>query len=733
MRTSFVPLPNLDDRRFADLVDEGRSLIPIYSPAWTDHNAHDPGITLMELLAWVAETDIYRVDRIPDSHIRTFLKLIGIAPRSPAAARAPIAFTLKNGAGAVDLPARTLLTSRVGPFQLARAISVLPATIVAVQVESGGKLCDATADWQRGKPIALFGPDPRPGDALYIGFNPGLDRGATMSLHFQMACEKAGAAERSRILDEVASRNQSCSELALRGCGQAAPTQPPSGLPPHHSAVIAWEVQTTSGVWETIDADDDTRSLTLSGPVVLPLPQAAAILSSGSVARPLAYVRARLVSGSYDAVPLAQFYANAVEAEQCAPLWQDWEIAPGVAATGTAPAPGDLAWLRFDFDGDRVSRLGFATAADDAMSVRILSYQPATQDDSGHLTLEALRLGEATGAPNQIFNLPVAEVLDAGFALHTLERGQVQSWRQCSDFLTSGPADRDFVLEGGSATVRFGDGRNGQVPPAGAIIIATANGTAGASGNAAAGTISALECGYNKYLLGDPKAIARRLSFANPQAAAGGEDEEALSHAQGRAVELVQSPSRAVTLEDCEALALATPGTVIARAAAIANHHPALQCYAAPGMITVVIVPQLPPGRPSPSAGLLNAVSSYLARRHVIGTRIEVRGPDYVEVGVIAQVKAFSGQNKTAVRKAIVAALQTFLDPLAGDPPGAKGWPLGRDVYISEVLEVIARVPGVDHVLSLQLTVPVSGAQCGNVCLPPLALTVSGVHQIEVS
>jgi hypothetical protein len=124
-------------------------------------------------------------------------------------------------------------------------------------------------------------------------------------------------------------------------------------------------------------------------------------------------------------------------------------------------------------------------------------------------------------------------------------------------------------------------------------------------------------------------------------------------------------------------------------------------------------------------------VSAYLARRHVIGSRIEVIGPEYVEVGVMARVKAFPGQGKTAVRDAVVNALRDFLDPLAGGPDG-KGWPLGRDVYTSEVLDVIARVPGVDHVLSLQLIVPGSGAQCGNVCLPPLALTVSGVHQIEV-
>jgi hypothetical protein len=42
-----IPLPNLDDRRWADLVEEGRALIPLYaSEDWTDHNVHDPGINV---------------------------------------------------------------------------------------------------------------------------------------------------------------------------------------------------------------------------------------------------------------------------------------------------------------------------------------------------------------------------------------------------------------------------------------------------------------------------------------------------------------------------------------------------------------------------------------------------------------------------------------------------------------------------------------------------------------
>src|SRR5829696_7881240 len=83
-----LPLPNLDSRRWADLVEEARALIPRYAPAWTDHNVHDPGITLMELLAWLVEMDVYRLNRVPEAHRRKFLALVGVTPRPPRPARA---------------------------------------------------------------------------------------------------------------------------------------------------------------------------------------------------------------------------------------------------------------------------------------------------------------------------------------------------------------------------------------------------------------------------------------------------------------------------------------------------------------------------------------------------------------------------------------------------------------------------------------------------------------------
>jgi hypothetical protein len=71
-----ISIPNLDDMTWEDLVREGRSLIPAWAPEWTNHNPSDPGITLIELFAFLSEVLIYRINRISDDHIVEFLKLM---------------------------------------------------------------------------------------------------------------------------------------------------------------------------------------------------------------------------------------------------------------------------------------------------------------------------------------------------------------------------------------------------------------------------------------------------------------------------------------------------------------------------------------------------------------------------------------------------------------------------------------------------------------------------------
>jgi hypothetical protein len=110
---------------------------------------------------------------------------------------------------------------------------------------------------------------------------------------------------------------------------------------------------------------------------------------------------------------------------------------------------------------------------------------------------------------------------------------------------------------------------------------------------------------------------------------------------------------------------------------------------------------------------------------------VEVVGPVYRKVSVVARVQSVTGINTVNLQTRIRQRIDSFFDPLSGGPDGT-GWPFGRDVYRSEVLQVIDETPGVENVLSLELVAEEGRPQCNNICIGPTGLVDSGEHEIEV-
>ena len=54
--------PQLDPRSFEQLLAAALRRIPVHDPEWTDVNQSDPGIALVDLLAFLAETLLFQVD-----------------------------------------------------------------------------------------------------------------------------------------------------------------------------------------------------------------------------------------------------------------------------------------------------------------------------------------------------------------------------------------------------------------------------------------------------------------------------------------------------------------------------------------------------------------------------------------------------------------------------------------------------------------------------------------------
>ncbi len=168
--------PNLDTRNYDDLVAEARRRIPLYTPEWTDFNDSDPGMTLVQLAAWLTELQLYEMNRLPELNYVKLLQLFDIKPQSPEPATAHLTFTARAGGLARPIEKDTRITAG-GPdgvplvFETEEPLDPIPIPLESVQVFDGGAFLDVTANNDPGgEPFAPFGPSPRQGAALYLGF-----------------------------------------------------------------------------------------------------------------------------------------------------------------------------------------------------------------------------------------------------------------------------------------------------------------------------------------------------------------------------------------------------------------------------------------------------------------------------------------------------------------------------------------------------------------------------------
>jgi predicted phage baseplate assembly protein len=171
-----LPVPNLDDRRFQDLVDDAKRLVQQRCPEWTNHNVSDPGVTLIETFAFMTDQLLYRLNRVPDRMYLTFLELVGLRMLPPTPARVPVTFWL-------SAPATTDLTvaagTRVGTvrteatpsieFATMADLVIPPTSLSRLATEAAGEFADQT-DTLRGS-FAAFGSPPEIGDALLVGLD----------------------------------------------------------------------------------------------------------------------------------------------------------------------------------------------------------------------------------------------------------------------------------------------------------------------------------------------------------------------------------------------------------------------------------------------------------------------------------------------------------------------------------------------------------------------------------
>ena len=687
-----LPKANLDDRTFADLVDECLLRIPRYCPEWTNYNPSDPGITLVELFAWLTDQALMRFNEVPRLNYVTFLELLGMRLQPPNPARTAMTFYFSQSPGAdpITVPEGTEVatvrteTEEAVVFSSDRELAIgrpaLRHCLMAEVAEPEPQVLQdrVTTLWSQqpggdwaGPELPIFSPLPRSGNCMYLVFEPG------------------------QPLDGAV--------LALTVCGaEATPTGINPSAPPRRWE--AWNGDTWCPVLLQ-ESDDQTQGFSFS--------------------------------------ELARQGGNPVQgADILLHLPQNWPVTQFVTFQGR--------WLRCVHTDPEPLRPSYSRSPQIVgLAVRALG-GTVTAHQSEAIADEDL--GMSDGTPGQTFQLLGVPVLDRR-PEERLEAinpdGSHELWTEVPDFAASTAEDRHYTLDGVTGMLQFGplvrepmhlktqtlvrlrsqtsghnsgrnSGRNGAalapglldpeelrserqygaVPARGATLRMVAYRTGGGQrGNVQAGTVTILKT-----------AVPYVTQVINHGPGRHGADAEALEQAVLRVPQMLRTRDRAVTAEDFETLTCQAASGAVARARCL-EADPAY-----PGLVRLLVVPAPPsdrltdqglhPDQLGLDGGLRGQILDFLRDRKLLGVQVSLQEPTYTGVTVQTELALEPEYQHPDRQQETLEELRTalcqFLNPVVGGPDRT-GWPFGRPVYTSDIVRVLQNMPGVRYLGAVQI------------------------------
>jgi hypothetical protein len=690
-----LPIPNLDDRRFDDLVAEAITRVEAHTPEWSNIAPGDPGSALIDLFAWLAETILYRQNLIPLRQRRAFMNLLSL-PLRPAA---PASGVVCVDATQLPLPAplaKGQAQFTVGPVTFTSTTDLQPTPLQPVpMIKARHQEADAAS---QAKLISML-------RSLYNVDQP-------MPFVAQPAFGPDGTAQLANTVDgqiwlalvmpknfasSAASVRTALAGLAAGGIALSIGLAPDADIPGFKAFDQATDLPTRTLNWAVV-------TQTAAGTVQqIPL-EVQADTSNG--ARNTGVALLRLPSNATLLTP-----PTAINGGD--PMF-----------AGTAGMPPELP---VDVTADRVVMwLTLSCPNAPALSLGYLAVNAV--GIIGQATENNEPLGTSTGAGDATFTLSGTPVDPASLVIQVWQGNQAATWSQVDNFGHAGRNDTVYVLDPTAGTVTFGDGIRGQRPPKNAIVVAQTYAFGGGSaGNLAAGSIKAVQ----------PAVGTVRHEWAT----SGGSDGESVADAERRIPAFLAHRDRAVTVDDFQALAFATPGVTLGRAQVVQGlmpgANPAATRTGVPGVVSVFVFPDQPVAMgngPVATLAQLQEVFAYLRQRILIGTQLFVLSAEPVLVYVGISIELQTGADSVATVQAVQQALASFLWALPPGGPDGGGWTLGRTVMPDELLTQAARVAGVRAVVPPAVLYTQSGSNWMPVPSVPLqAWQVPALQGVSVA
>lgn len=700
-----LPTPPLDTRSYRDLVDEMIARIPVHTTEWTNFGSSDPGITLIQLYAHIAESMIYRANRVPELNRAKFLQLLGIGLEPGREARGLASFANERGPLTDTIVAAGAeLTAQKIPFRTTLAIDALP---LEARVFRKVPLLDPTPETLAYYELlyASYGRDMPPELALYET----QEAGGTQPLDF------AGTVDNTlwiALLGRPADRDEGLPDPWQKTRAALAGRTMSLGLVPTQLREIGLvPVAPDASAKDYLD---------------FAIPAVEQGIRFDADDRPVADFRSLETQADFDPTRTAGVVQVQLPSDPAAiATWSDLDPLEG--GVGDLPPQIEDAGIA----GRIVTwiRVSASTSADLSFDWLGINAAPVRQ----FIQIANERLADGTGLPDQQRRLVRAPVLAGSVAISSYLGSTRRDWTAIDDLAAAGsevdaygaalddaPVDV-FALDPESGVVTFGDGINGRRPRPDETLYASYRYSAGAAGNLGAG---ALKEGAN---------VPAGVKASNPVRTWGGADPETQADGEKQVRRMLQHRDRLVTADDFRAIAWRTPGIALGRVEVIPAAHPGLAPVTsdtAPGAVTLMVVPAGDPAHPKaprPDGRFLDTLCRYLEPRRLVTTELALHGPKYVGIWLSVGIEIAGGHSVPETLEAVRSRLSAFLSPLPAPElrgasllpqlygpdvdPALRGWPLNRAVHAATLLAEAARAPGVVSVDEILLAKGSGGAQ----------------------
>ncbi|MEP7200609.1 MAG: putative baseplate assembly protein [Chloroflexota bacterium] len=643
-----LPVPNLDDRKFQDLVDEAKRRIPRYAPAWTDHNVSDPGITLVELFAWMTEQYIFRLNQVPDKHFITFLDLLGVQLQPAQPAKGDVTFTLSAAPSSerrAIIPAWTeVATERTETEEAVIFTTDAEAEVVPPQLRwlltsvDGDEFQDQATAMRGEAPLDVWANPPKATNAFYVGFDSDLSQ-HTLVLQFQ--CDRLGIG-----ID---------------------PARPP----------WMWEVwRGNEFKWEQVDvASDTTAGLNQNGEVRLNLPYSCQPTRPDRMREARTWVRC----SPRDQLPPGQApYARAPRIRRLSaytigitvPVTHALPLGPEVIGTSNAQSG-----QRFHIQHQNILK---PEGPEEVVEV-------ASENGQWEAWQLVADFGDSQPTDKHYKFDPITGEVEFGPAVRQRNGTEPQ-------FGAIPPRGAAIRMR----RYRIGGGARGNVAAGRVKVLKTTLPYVALVVNR--GTITG---GLEAQSLDDAKLRAPALLRTRYRAVTADDYEYLAQEIEGvgRVRCLQPRPDDPAAPPPNTVQVLVIPALPPLIGAELDRHIEMHELIAQENRRLAVEAEFQQQLRLTPNTEA--RLRAYLDDRRMLTTRIQIGEPTYVWVTVQTRIRVAPKAEPERVRRDVKAALYRFLHPMVGGD--GSGWPFGKPLTIDKVYALIQDVPGVDYATELNL------------------------------